>query len=281
MDKLKRKLSGEYWSGKRWMAYDILKGAGWVQGMRFFAEYAAAVAWCRDASGARRVFRIRVLAEVLAGMNGVWQRAFTEEEKETLRNLLERSPLTPFKTEVPLEVGLQRHKYCPAWFNTRIEPVKAVKTWIVMLRGVGGQGRVKATVVSAYSDFGPAMIRFMKAVGISPSAQEELLLVGQLEEKANWAAVEWRPEDGIVLFYRWRCGEDRGSEVEQINDPTHAICVRSPYFVSFDRVHGLILFFEGGLRRTDPGKETLALELDWFDFEEKPIFDQLGEYEAG
>ena len=51
MEMLKKKLSGEYWSGKRWIAYDTLKGSGWESRLRFFVDYTGAAAWCKAATG--------------------------------------------------------------------------------------------------------------------------------------------------------------------------------------------------------------------------------------
>ena len=113
METLKKKLSGEYWSGKRWMAYDTLKGTAWQFRMRFFAEYKDAAAWCKAATGKEGVFRIRALAEVLAAMNRVWQTGCTNEEKRELAYLVKDRPLTSYTSGPAVEGGLQLYRYFP------------------------------------------------------------------------------------------------------------------------------------------------------------------------
>jgi len=265
MEKLKNKLSGEYWCGKRWLVYDSLKLAGWLGRLRFFSDYSEAVAWCKAANGKNGVFRIRVLAEVLAGLNGVWQKPYTSDEKRWLAHKLVYRPVSGYKKAIPLEVGLREHRYFPVLWNFEMKPLSEVKTWQVIRRRQEDRYKCRTQVVGSFPDFGRAMIAFMKAVRKMPLSADELLLAGQLEADT-------------ILFYRFvsaglGAAPEFEPEIEQINDPTEPVILQSPYFASYDRPHEMIHFYDGGLRKVEAGKDRCWLDLEYFDFEGTEIFD--------
>ena len=139
--------------------------------------------------------------------------------------------------------------------------------------------------MGSFTQFGPAMVAFTNAIRKTYSPGQEMLLAGQLEDVVDWGAPEWTPATGIILFYRCRClvpgeGSGRESEIEQVNDPTLPILLQFPYFASYDRAHKMILFYDGGLRRVEEGKETSLLDLSWFDYSRKEVFDEGVTYEA-
>jgi hypothetical protein len=266
MDELKNKLSGEYWSGKRWLVYDMLKPAGWLNQLHFFTDYSEAAAWCKAASGKNGVFRIRVLAEVLAGLNGVWKTRYTPDERRSLYNQLIHRPVSSFKKTIPLELGLRRNRYFPVLWNSELNPLSVVKTWQVISKRQDGQRTSRTQVLGSFPEFGKSMLAFMKAIRTAPPLAEELLLAGQLEDAVN------------ILFYRFgravvAAGLDFEPEIEQVNDPTQPLILESPYFACYDRPRGMIGFYDGGLRLVKPGKDRCSLDLEYFDFEDKEIFD--------
>jgi hypothetical protein len=266
MDEIKTRLSGEYWSGKRWLVYDILKSAGWLSGLRFFTDYSEAAAWCKTASGKNGVFRIRVLAEVLAGLNRVWKTRYTPEERRSLYNQLIHRPVSSFKKTIPLEVGLRRNRYFPVLWNSELNPLSAVKTWQLIGKRQEGQRSSRTQVLGSFPEFGKSMVAFMNAIRKMPLLGEELLLAGQLEDSAS------------ILFYRFgravlAAALDFDPEIEQINDPTQPLMLEWPYFACYDRPHGMLGFYDGALRRIEPGKDRCTLDLEYFDFEDRRIFD--------
>jgi hypothetical protein len=274
MEKLKNKLSGEYWCGKRWLVYDSLKLAGWLGRLRFFSDYSEAVAWCKAASDKNGVFRIRVLAEVLAGLNGVWQKPYSSDEKRQLAHRLQYRPVSGYKKAIPLQVGLREHRYFPVLWNFEMKPLSGVKTWEVISGRRDGQDKCRTQVVGSFPDFGRAMIAFMRAIRKVSVLGPEVQLIGRLE-----ATDMGTP--GLVteiLFYRFVSAglgpaPEFEPEIEQINDPTEPVILQSPYFASYDRPHEMIHFYDGGLRKVEAGKDRCWLDLEYFDFEGNEIFD--------
>ena len=147
-----------------------------------------------------------------------------------------------------------------------MNPLSVVKTWQVISKRLDGERIGKMQVLGSFPEFGEAMVAFMKAIRKMPLLVEELLLAGQLGGSGN------------ILFYRFGRavvaeGLEFDPEIEQINDPTQPLTIETPYFACYDRPREMIGFYDGGLRHVEPGEDRCSLELGYFDFEDKEIFD--------
>jgi hypothetical protein len=276
MGKLKKDLLGEYRTGKRWLAYDILRSAGWLSRLRCFPDFSTAADWCRAKSGSEGIFRIRVLAEVLARLNTVWPRQYTATEMETLNDLVECGPISSYKESIPLTLGLLRQRYFPVLWRSMLEPLKAVQTYYVVSRRWNWPGKPGVRVLGSYPDFGCSIVNFKKATR-RQLADEELLLAGGIFEKADLTVRELLLADGVIVFYRSAAAEpgqreNWEPEIAQEHDPTVAVIAQRPYFAGYDRQYGRINFFDGGLRRVKPGGNWLRLDLEYFNFDGRDIF---------
>jgi hypothetical protein len=278
MDKLKKNLVGEYRAGSRWLAYDTLKSTGWLGRLRCFPHFSTAAEWCRTKSGREGIFRIRALAEVLAALNGVRSREYTAAEMETLLDLVERRPISSYKASIPLTLGLLRQRYFPVLWKSMLEPLSVVQTYYIVNRQWNGLGKWGAKVLGSYPDFGCSIVTFKKAIR-SQLADQELLMVGGIFEKADLTARELLPADGVILFYRSAAAkpDQEGNwepEIQQMYDPTEAMMVQTAYFAAYDGRHRRIIFFDGGLRRAELGNYWMRLDLEFFDFDRMDIFEE-------
>jgi hypothetical protein len=279
MDKLRKNLSGEYRACRRWLAYDILQNTGWLGRLRCFADYSAAEAWCKAKSGKEGIFRIRVLAEVLAGLNGVRQTEYTAAERETLCDLVNCRPIFSYKKSVQAELGMLRQRYFPVLWRSVLEPLSVIQTYLIMSRRGNGAGKGRVRILNTYPSFVCAMVNLKKATWVQ-LPDEELLLAGCFREKVDVKAGELAPADGVVVLYRSGAyvsgeGKDCEREIQQVRDPTEAFVIQMPYFARYDRPNGRIIFFDGYLRRVEPGIDSLRLDLEYFDFDWRDIFADL------
>jgi hypothetical protein len=273
--KLKKKLSVEYRAGRRWLAYDILKSDGWLGRLQCFADFSTATDWCRAKCGEEGIFRIRVLAEVLAGLNGILPTAYTPADRQTLCELVSRRPITSNSGNVSVETGLFRQRHFPVLWSTILEPLRVVQAYHIVSRSFTETGKVTVRMMGAYMDFGRAMRVFWQAYRVQQPS-EELLLAGSFHKNVDLTARELVPADGVVLFYRSPVGivdREAKAEVEQVNDPTMAVVVRTAYFAGYDRQRGQINFFDGGLKRAEPGMVAERLDLEYFDCDSGDIFE--------
>ena len=277
MEPVKKRLSAEYRAGARWLAADVSKRAGWLARLRCFEEYSAAAAWCRARTAKDGVFRIRVLAEVLAGMNGLRVSVFTGAEGRVLRELIGRRPISTYIASIPLEMGLARQRWFPVVWSSVLEPLSVVRAYQIVSRGFTGTGKLTVRVLGAYPDFRSAMRVFSRAIrGQRPS--EEVLLAGAICEHVDFSARELAVEDGVLVFYRSPVGLfDRSGvdAIEQVNDPTTELVIRTAYFAGYDRVRGRLNFYDGRLRRVEPGMEAERIDLAYFDFDGSELFEEL------
>ncbi len=239
-------------------------------------DYSEAADWCKAKSGRLGIFRIRVLAEVLSGLNRVSSPQFTAAEMETLNDLVECRPISSYKKLIPLTLGLLRQRCFPVLWRSMLEPLNAVQTYYVVSRRWNGPGKPGVRVSGSYPDFGYSIVMFKKAIRCR-MADEELLLAGDIFEKADLTARELLPADGVILFYRSAAAEpgeegNREPEIGQEHDPTVALIAQKPYFAGYDRQHRRINFFDGRLKRAEPGCECLQLDFEYFDFDGRDIF---------
>jgi hypothetical protein len=280
MDKLKKKLSEEYRAGRRWLAYDIIKSAGWVGRLRCFADYSEAADWCKAKSAKEGVFRIKVLAEVLAGLNGVRPAGYTDVERQILCDLVSRRPIASYKKSIPPGVGLLRWRYFPVLWNAVVDPLTAVETYQIIGRRECEPGKVKVRVLSSYSELGMAFLDLQRRIDEVKKIDEEWLLVGLLTGNACPATPDLAPAGGVIVFFRSAAplGQETVEgipDIVQVNDPTEAVMVQVPYFARYERQHGRINFFDGGLRRVKPGMDSWRLDLEYFDFDWRDIVGEL------
>jgi hypothetical protein len=274
---LKKRLSAQYRSGNRWLVYDSLKNGGDPDGLLSFAGYTGAEAWCRAKRGAGE-YRIRVLSDTLAVMNGIRPVKPTDVERRLLRDLLANRPVTAYADTFPLETGLLRQKYFPCVWNRWLEPLHIVSRYQLIGRGYTGQRKIR--VMGSSYHFASAVTAFTSALRRDSPLEEERLLIGLMEGERELTDGDRLPDDGPIVFYRVRPqlaaeSGDWAAAIEQVHDPAQPVQVKTAYFASYDRRHGQLLFFDGMLRKTRPGKMVERMDLAFFDFELTEIFTEL------
>jgi hypothetical protein len=277
MDALKKKLSGQYRSGCRWLVYDTRMSNGWLDRVSCFAGYSGAAAFCRARSGREGIYRIRVLSDTLAGLNGVRAVEATSAERLRLQEQLAVRPLMGYSKVVSVETGLLRQKYFPVFWNRWRDPLSVVSSYQVI--SGGGERKKRARVLGSYGGFPRAVAAFIAAVREAPAWSRELLLIGTMYGYAEVREGEDIPENGVIVFYRSGpgvTGNARGSVdgIEQLHDPVQPVQEQTPYFASYDRRQGVLRFFDELLKGARPGEGGARMELEYFDFEGNEIFDR-------
>jgi hypothetical protein len=276
IEDMKKKLSCQYRAGGRWLVYDILRGAKWLKRVCCFSGYGGAAAWCKARSGREGVFRIRVLAEVLAAINGMRLPQPTVAERQLLSELLGRRPVTAYKEAIPVELGLLRQRYFPVVWNRWLDPLRAVSTFQLLCRSEIGGGKTNIRVRDSFGDFSVAVTAFAANVRQESATGGEWLLAGAIEGKIGVTDGEELLESGMLVFYRSKLGIQgcSGMSIEQVHDPVDQILVRTPYFASYDRQHGLIRFYDGMLKVVRPGERREVMDFSFFDFDCADIFSE-------
>jgi hypothetical protein len=132
-------------------------------------------------------------------------------------------------------------------------------------------------VLGSCAGFTMAVNGFAEAVRQAAVPDEEWLLIGRRYGESALADGEQLSEDGLILLYRSRPAVEgsvrKGKlEVEQVTDPTEPVQVQTPYFVSYDRKHGQLRFYDGILRGVRPGGWLVRMDLGYFDFDFADIF---------
>jgi hypothetical protein len=278
MDVVKRKLSREYWAGRRWLAYDTLRSAGWLNRLRCFTNYSSAAAYCKENSGINGIFRIRALVEVLAVLNGIRPDEPTSADREILAKLLATRPLTGYRRTISPLLGLLRQKYFPVFWNSRIDPLSAVGVYHIIRRRVNSGQQRAIRLLGSYGEFKEAVGSFASVVRRIHELDVELMLAGQVNGAALNLVQTWSaPETGIIVFYR-SVAEISGQsgklvvDIEPVHDIDRTILIRTPLFASYNRHHRMILFYDGYLRRVQPGEVQTFVDFAYFDFDWKSIF---------
>ncbi len=252
MEELKRKLSGQYRSGCRWLVYDTRRSSGWLDRLYCFAGYSGAVAFSRAKSGREGVYRILVLSDTLAGLNGVRPATATPAERLRLHEQLAVRPISGYTEAVPLESGLLRQKYFPVLWNRWLDPLIAVDSYQLIHQCKRDGGKTRMRVLDSVAHFTMAVTCFMAAARRVHAPGEERLLIGRLFGEPDLRDGDQVPE-GVLVFYRSKPGGSDGKGViEQVHDPVQHVMVRVPYFAGYDRRHGVIAFYDGMLKRVQP-----------------------------
>jgi hypothetical protein len=276
VESLKKKLSCQYRAGCRWLAYDILRGSGWMKRIYCFAGYGGASAWCKARSGREGIFRIRILSDVLSAMNGRRLAEPTVADRHLLRDLLEARPMSGYKEAIPLDAGLLQQKYFPVLWNRWEDPLRVVYPYqLLCLTGaVGEPARIR--VKGSFEYFKAAVASFMAVARQTPASGGEWLLVGIMHGAAKLRDGEVLPDNGVVVFYRSGPGNAECSKmnIEQVHDPAEPVLIRTPFFASYDRQHRVIRFYDGMLKVVQPGRYLDIMDLGWFDFDCGAIFDE-------
>ena len=260
-------LSNQFWSGKRWFIVEV--SGGIVGRPACYANYLDAATDCRRRNEQGGSFRIRVLGSVLKEWNLPGPMESSWQDRERLREVVGQYPVQLYQSAVEWEEELLRGNYYPVVWEKVTEPLLAIRKYVIVHQYQ--KGRVSFREVYSTSEFPNAIVALRDHARNFRDQTGCLLLFGQfLDCPIDYKGGLYDLNVTVILYRaEWQGGLI--PEIVEVHDPVSPVVRSFPMFVRYHRQRGTLSFYDGGLKRIDPGDEPDFIDLRMFDFRGKVI----------
>lgn len=272
---IRRFLSGQYWSGCRWVIIDRKKGIVKLA-IRCFADYLDADMFCRRRQVSSGNVHIRVLGSVLKKLNGIGERGYSAEERDRMRMTVKRYPVRALHMDEVGETELLSGNFYPFVWETVICPLIVIGRYLVIRKME--TGKVPYRICASALDFKGGLTLFRDTLRGCWGQPASLWLVGQagdyIIDCRDTSVLEWHD---LVLLYKvdmngfGQC-DYRSAEIMQVHDPTNPWVRMTPVFARYNANKEALTFYDGLLRRVRPGEDLDFMDLRFFDFSKWAVF---------
>lgn len=259
-DEMKR-LSSEFWVGKRWIVVDAEGPDLKLSESICFYTYQNALDFCR-AKGTRDTgWKISVLSNVLK----VYNDRMRLDPFAFVYSIIEGYPIESHSSCPTLTKDLQLGLYCPLYWTKTIEPLLDIRAFYIVYTG-----NIKGKMVYYFSK---PVVAFEEAHNlyfekdrftVSPNVflPGVRMLIGVLDNEIvpNNEMVLEMPASAFVIYRNnFAMGQVSG-DVEMVNDVCSGIKVKH---LMFGRLKGnKLLFFDGSMKKVRPGMSCGIAEFE-------------------
>lgn len=279
LSELRRKLSLEFWSGNRWLAFDNSNPYIGVRNIKCFEDIREANMYCQRKSATGQLYLVKALGSVLKVFNcGFgWQ---NENAAAKLKMLLSCFPITSFRSGDDLICSLLTGEYYPVIWSKIAYPLSVIDTYhIFECNQVSKtQHKIREQAAFASDSITEALKRFNKQTGLVATTREgvnaDILLIGQFRNKTLKLDAVGFPEINTgLLLYTAHVVLDEVSERNVYrtilaHDLSVPVIIKQGVIVKYDIIKGKLDFFDSRLRKVQPGGAFDYLDLAFFAYQQ-------------
>ncbi|MEJ0080903.1 MAG: hypothetical protein WDM78_08145 [Puia sp.] len=273
-DPLKKYLSNQFRSGKRWIAFNHrLPIADWKY-EKCFTDYQLGAAYCRGKAAQGSIYRISTLNRLLKILNNVTVQVPATLEKQKLQSIINQYPIHSEWLNTSFEENLWNGDFLPVMWSKLIYPLSNFKKYFIIeqinINKLSGRENLK--VLDCTEDFPTAIttlhnhIQRITTKGNSP----QLFLVGAFSnDECHLDTLGSQENNTGLLLYEVHpviinSNKKISREIYQINDPSKPLLNTHPMFIRYFHQKHILQFYNGALQKTNPGTGVENFDLQYF-----------------
>lgn len=266
-------LSSEFWSGKRWLAFDVFKKETGVADLQCFPDYKKAALFCEANSSNGKAYRIKEVGYVLRTLNQGSNQKATVSERQALQELASSYPITLLRPDEGLAACLWTGEYFPVIWNKVINPLTTIQSYHIIeqwfVDNWEGNVKLQRKAASTYERFSSAIEALEKQLNSCYTGRNDLqfILLGQFRNHQLSLDEQGIPikNTGMLLYRAYYLNAQ--CYLYQVNDPTSPFLIQNGIFIRYNRGRRQLNFYDSSLKKVLPGTYVDYIDLNYFFFQ--------------